>query len=594
MFPGRLSFAFNVTTVCKYSGMYKDLGETLTACEQRILYPSSQEEMDQPFGLSSLDRPTVPGRSEPDYFKPLPATPSTNKTPTTPNVQNPIKIRLKRAASVSSWRPPADWIKTSKSSAERPPLTTSYSARSYSLLIPEPLSSTTDVWMESAPHPAGFDPAQKIVLYLSGERPLPPVPDVPRRNPSRLSLREQASQKDNPLIIDSPQSSSQSDISLVEGLSKVSESPAEVPSKSHSDSQLLGLHKSLRILPSDEGLLSPPCVLDSPFNHVSNNSRKDDGDSIVGRPKTGDRGLVPQPLSWRKASSGSFTPEGLCTCSQSPDSLLSGQHQSRKRPRPWVPGDSGEYSKQPECKSQKNQSFSTDSTKSCRQGSSSGPGSNILLTYIAEYGKDIWFHVKQNGSTEVDQTDVSSFPCPLHMNEMQSSPTISVQRANVLLRLPGGFVLVRQSASSTSISKTASVCDILPKEYQSQTDPSMGSQAPTLELPAIRTSWSTHESEVTATSTRAIHNCSRISLGSIRSPESGSTTNISPPSPLAKEFLLPCDSTPSELQPLRSSSSSSAATTKTNQRVDSLVEKTSLKHGLVQNAKSAWKTWKGR
>ena len=530
----------------------------------------------------------------PDYFKPLPATPVTKSVSTSPTIQVPAQDWRQRAASDSSWRPPADWTNDTESTTGNPPLRTYYKPRSYSPLLPVPLPTSTDVWMEPAPWRAGSDPARKTFLNASAERPLPAVPEIPCRNPSRISLREHRSQKDSPKSTERSDNSSQSEISLMEGLSEViPESPLE-QAKQDSAFHLPSSTKSLRILPTGEEQAASTDILHGSFEHIPNDYRLDCGRENIDRPQTGDTGLIPQPLTWRKASSGSYVPENICVCSQPSSSAGAVQRESRKKLKSWVSRDSNEYSRQPEIKTQNYQNLSKTSTNSSQQGTSSGTTNNLLLTHVVRCGKDFWYHIKQTGSTGSEQKDHDS-SCPIHPKKSQATATCEVQRSNVLLRLPGGFALVRQSTLSALDTNTTSSCNILPKLHKPENDPYIVSRPLPLEPPPMRTSWATHDSEVTATSTRAIHNCSRISLGSNRSPESrsGSNIHLALPSPLTQEILLPCDP-PSQSQLQRSSSSSSAPTTKIGQRVDSVVEKSSPKLGLVTTAKSAWKSWKSR
>jgi hypothetical protein len=542
-----------------------------------------------------LPERTTSGHSGPDYFKPLPPTPSTISVPTSPLIQVPAQQRRQRAASDSSWKPPADWINNTESPAGSPQLWTCYRPRSYSPLLPEPEPTSVTVWMESAPWRADPDSAQKTFWNVSAERPLPAVPEIPHRNPSRISLREHMSQKSSPRSTGRSDSSSQSDISLMEGLSKVIPGLPLEQAKQDSTSHLPSPLKSLRMLPTEEEQTTSTDFLDRSFEHASNDRKVARGHEAINRPQTGDTALIPQPLSWRKASSGSYFPESLCVCSQPSSSTTSGQREPRGKLRSWISRDSSGYSRQLEEKTQNYQNLSKTSTNSTQQGSSSGMTNNLLLTQVVQCGKDFWYHIRQTGSTSTEQNDHSSSFCPVHPNESSAAPTCEDQRSNVLLRLPGGFALVRQSTLSTSDTKTASSCSTLPKLQKPENDPYMVSETLTLEPPRMRTSWATHESEVTATSTRAIHNCSRISLGSIRSPESrsGSNVHLALPSPLTQEVLLPCDP-PSQPQLLRSSSSSSAPNTRIRQRVDSVVEKSSPKPGLVSSTKSTWKSWRSR
>jgi hypothetical protein len=561
---------------------------------QRILYSSTLEEMVPPQLSYKLSDGTTAGRSEPDYFKPLPATPTTESVPTSPVLQLPEQHWRKRAASDSSWRPPATWTNDTESPTGSPQSWTSYRPRSYSPLIPEPLPTSASVWMEPAPWRADIDSAQKRFLSVSVERPLPTLPEIPRRNPSRIFFPEHPSQKDSPKSTERSESSSQSDVSLMEGLSKViPESPLE-----HSKQDLalhpLGPLKSLRMLPTEEEQTASTNVLDGPLEHTSNSYHVDSEHDIMDRPQTGDRGLVPQPLSWRKASSGSYFPDDTYTCSQPPSSVDPGQCDGRKRLRSWIPRNSSGYSRQLEEKSQNHQNLSKTSTRSSQQDLSSA-ANNGLLTHVVQCSKEFWLHIRQNGATSTEQQNQDSPCCPVRSNESPVASACEVKRSNVLLRLPGGFALVRQSSLSTSTTNVSSGCSIPQKLHNPGNDPYILSQALDLEPPPMRTSWATHESEVTATSTRAIHSCSRISLGSVRSPESrsGSNIHLALPSPLTQEILLPRDS-PSQLQPLRSSSSSSAPTTENHQRVDSVVGRSSPKQGLVSSAKSAWNSWKAR
>jgi hypothetical protein len=583
-----------ISTVFEFRGMCMIPEAVSFLQKKRILYSSTLEEMVPPQLSYKLSDATTASRSEPDYFKPLPATPSTESAPTSPVLRFPEQHWRKRAASDSSWRPPADWTNDTESLTGSPQLWTCYRPRNYSPLIPEPLPTSVSVRMEPAPWRADIDSARKRFLSVSAERPLPSLPEIPRRNPSRVFLPEHPSQKNSPRSTERSESSSQSDVSLIEGLSKVI--PESPPEHSKQDSALNPSSplKSLRILPTEEEQTASSDISDESLERTLDSDQVDNGHDIMDRPQTGDRGLIPQPLSWRKASSGSYFPDDLYACSQPPSSVDPGQSDGRKRLRSWIPRNSSGHSRQPEEKSQNHQIFSKTSTESSQRDSSSA-ANNGLLTHVVQCGKDFWLHIRRTGATSTEQQNQDSSYCPVRSDESLVAPPCETKRSNVLLRLPGGFALVRQSSLSASTTNVTSGCSIPQKLQSPENDTYMVSEILDLEPPPMRTSWATHESEVTATSTRAIHSCSRISFGSVRSPESrsGSNIHLASPSPLTQEILLPCDS-PSQLQPLRPSSSSSAPTTETYQRVDSVVGRSSPKQGLVSSAKSAWNSWKVR
>ena len=142
-----------------------------------------------------------------------------------------------------------------------------------------------------------------------------------------------------------------------------------------------------------------------------------------------------------------------------------------------------------------------------------------------------------------------------HANEPSSPPSLPShshqERPTPLLRLPGGFALVRQSPSDTPKSQTASSHDVSPVAEIPPQPSNTTSPVSVSDPSQRRSSLYSQDWQVLVAPTVAINNRQRNSIGSPPSLHSRSSTSSPPTSPLAQELSLPRTPPPLPLQSAR-------------------------------------------
>lgn len=165
--------------------------EQTSPIKQHILWTSSLRGMERPVrSFKSFIRTAPPNPGTQDNDKPLPP------TPTSPiHVASLQRTPPNRAASITSWKPPAEWDDPSTSNPElqASPL---FTTRKYDPLLPEPSPGVFDM-LEPVPWPFKVIPAQHPRLEPIDER-ANDTPSPPFRHPSRVSPLQTPSAESDP------------------------------------------------------------------------------------------------------------------------------------------------------------------------------------------------------------------------------------------------------------------------------------------------------------------------------------------------------------------------------------------------------------
>ncbi|KAJ4372447.1 hypothetical protein N0V83_004221 [Neocucurbitaria cava] len=118
-------------------------------------------------------------------------------------------------------------------------------------------------------------------------------------------------------------------------------------------------------------------------------------------------------------------------------------------------------------------------------------------------------------------------------------PSPRLEQPMPLLRLPGGFALVRQSPSETSQPRTASSHDASPLADITRGASNISSVMSISDTSRPRSSLYSQHWQVPVAPTIAVNNSQRNSMGSVQSFHSRSSSSSPPTSPLAHEIALP-------------------------------------------------------
>jgi hypothetical protein len=307
-----------------------------------------------------------------------------------------------------------------------------------------------------------------------------------------------------------------------------------------------------------------------------------------------DQGLTPQPLAWRKQSSSSAPTEPF----QDPQMvhLSSPQPQSNLRKMSsWV-GHHLKINSQPgPCY----RSVSAPETPSQSQLSGSEVQSRLRkaasMANIIQRGKNLVHRRVQRRESEPKDPIVISSLMPQHPTQFPEScpfPEAPFQLATPLLRLPGGFAIVRQSPMTTPRPHTAgeqgtpmvpdASCIDLPTSSSNRLDHSR------------RGSWHSEQSKPSVTLTAAViptlrslikspmslrsFSCSSPSLATLV-PQETPSTHFTPPAPRRRSHNV---GSPLTSPPVCS----------IEERTESSVEQTSYKLNLFEKARVAREAWR--
>ncbi|CAE7202034.1 hypothetical protein PTTW11_08959 [Pyrenophora teres f. teres] len=176
------------------------------------------------------------------------------------------------------------------------------------------------------------------------------------------------------------------------------------------------------------------------------------------------------------------------------------------------------------------------------------------------------------------------------------------EQRSPLIRLPGGFALVRQSPSITSQQEVSNVDDVSPLEEDIHHDQNIGSpvSVSASDVPWRRSSWYSQHSHAFAASTTTTTTINRESHSSFGSPQSRPKSNPSfaPTSPLAHGTTLPPTSPRSHATkpPLTSSPFPSYGPRKSipqaDTNADAITEEDSLGRGIMNKARDVRDAWR--
>ena len=488
-----------------------------------MLYSSHLEGMERPVQSFKSFIRTTPSRASPN--KPLPPIiPTLQEIPSSSSVATANS--QSRSTGFSLWEAPSNWDNSDQSQVFS---TSPFALRQYSPLIPEPPEDIAAMQADPALWQLGNGPFPQTALDPIHERNAV-TPEIPARNPSRLSLSKPVSTTNNSRSslpsVSSRYSTGANDEGLLEDVSETGSDGQpgnDLPSSldlvtALSDMKMeekafnsLGLgssrdqgivwggqpqrsdslqleddaHLDLQgnklttfrkgslladdspVSPEDPDMSNKMQALSfaQDYHNILADRVFDDHAQLEHTtplkmpPK--DRDLTPQPLAWRKESSGS-PPTGLLENPQLPPNSSSGQslgrHKNLRKMSSWV-----------------SYHFRKDSHTGTHQGSTSNSDAlpqpqvseseddrhlkkDARLTNIVQHGRDFIARKVQRRATEPHKPLIISSPLPQHSNQAPDNPSVSaapLELPTPLFRLPGGLSIVRESPLSTPRPHTA-------------------------------------------------------------------------------------------------------------------------------------------
>jgi hypothetical protein len=614
-----------------------------------MLYSSHLQGMERPVrSFRSFIRVTP---QAPD--KPLP--PAPEKPPLLKNsFSSSITIIPSRSTGLSLWEPPSNWENDEDSQARSTP---SLALRQYSPLLPEPpediaaMQADPHLWQQSN---GSFQQTPLDPIHEKSAA----GPVIPPRNPSRLSLllsnpaSTRKNSKDTLPSINSRYSSNTDDdgpsracfdsadlsstLDLACALSDMTmkqgalESPClgsprdqgivwggshqRSDSVQHKDDLFLDLQGN-KLTTFRKGSFSAddsPVSAEGPemsdktqalsfaqdyHNVLANKSFNEHDEPELPKTPSEDRSLAPQPLAWNR---GSCTPPGEPQKPQLPQTTSPGRYKNIRKMSSWV-----NHRLRKDCQTDVgSRSISDPGVSSTLQLPASevdqDPKHDTRIATFVQHGKDLLSRRILRKNPEPRKPMLISFPQPQQQFEATPQEPLSLtapfEIATPILRLPGGFTVVRQSPLSTPRPQTAS--EVSSSPFSDLSWPDFPVSSP------FRRDFSRRHSGQSATSHQQSNNpfnaikhklsspmgspliprsfsYSTISLASPQ-PQEGSPSPYSPPQPRRRSHNIG--------SPLTAPPSSNPYVI--DQHTDEAVEGLPNKLNLFEKAKHARDAWK--
>uniref|UniRef100_A0A3G1DJJ7 Squalestatin S1 biosynthesis transcriptional activator L3 n=1 Tax=Phoma sp. (strain ATCC 20986 / MF5453) TaxID=1828523 RepID=MFL3_PHOSM len=318
-----------------------------------------------------------------------------------------------------------------------------------------------------------------------------------------------------------------------------------------------------------------------------------------GKQRSGNREMVPRPLSWRKDSNSSFPNSALVDIEEDPKRVPNSRKRYRKMTN-WVPFHQPMHMHKGVSQRVEETGSNNGSRYPKRKGKDS-PESGGVHGKEAD-GKSLMPHVRdfathvKNGIVSTSHAANRSITSSPSQPSTASTPPRAEQHTR-LIRLGGGFALVRQSPAVTPPSHSSSRLDIsLP--LQAPVSRSYG-QIPDIEVePVSRRPSSLYSQQSEAPVAPGISvNKRNLRISPSLSPQTRSNTSSPPTSPLAHEVSFPRTPPPPARSPNRPPyRPQKGAEVVEDERVDSANEdkshKKSLHVGIMDMARDARHAWK--
>ncbi|KAF1840406.1 uncharacterized protein K460DRAFT_207769 [Cucurbitaria berberidis CBS 394.84] len=516
--------------------------------KKHILWSSPLKGMEQPVRSFKSFIQTVPPNPSSEDEKPLPPTPSTPTGPTSPSWPHDL-ASLERTSSVTSWRAPAEWKWEIPIPPSQPFQSTSiFAARKYSPLLPEPSTPRSEMSLDLSLRPfeqSHFQQPQLLPIQESSNG----RPEPPPRNPSRTLLHRTSSSEDESEM--STPSIRYGLPSSLPGSGTYAAYPAALrpQNKSPQSSTNAKAFASLGIDPPgntesarDNRATSPSSMEgddDAPANLSLRGKQLrplNRGSPIV------DNGLENneltakmRQLSFSKDYHDVLADQYHELHTQQPKVPFKKQMQKRdqKTTTSWVPYHLKAGQNRHVTKSQLHPRSASDSAVPRRKQIPESEVDRLL-------GKDIRlpsFLAHTRGLRPVKRRAKTAEAG--HHIESSSQPTLPLELRTPLLRLPGGFVLVRQKSSEAPQSQAASSQEVWPPAEIARQRSNTTSPVSVSDTSQGRSSSYSQHWQVLVAPTVATNKRQRNSLGSPSSLYSRSSTSSPPTSPLAQEISLP-------------------------------------------------------